>query len=1249
MVRVVVPYIDARVYRPFLEASSIKSAQFITDQQKRNNVEPLPIWFKEIYRIQKPELKGFEHEETALFGNVLEFSIGAQPSSELFRKVLPNYHVEVHYENMGYDDATKAHGSLFDQQDEFDLFEKTNTENILEPRFQGAVWKAHLIQKPNQSTSKINAWGYLRMLQYVNVPRSKPNRLRSRNTIKVMGVNEIGKPKTYSTKEMTYRNDFLDYVDNIFTKSFTHVGRGTIFAPVNIEEDEIIFDGKALRNNGFQVTLTKDTGARAGDLAFDMAESWVEYNLSINSRLTSLSKLQAVNNAPRGGTRNRVSQSKILEDIDNLKASGWGIIRFLDTTINFSGLASELRSFRLIGEVVVMDQLYLTNLLVAGIVVDQGLNTWYTPILNFSSEYTANLRNINQGSLSKLIYLRFKITPSYTADNTEPMDEKSMSTIAVFNFDTFNIMQNFDTLVDASLYQLNNFSDEEDSSNFDSLSAIQKLSIALSTLSLPQSEAETNIFLNNYISPESTDDIQQIDQRLVARKVLMQNLGLNIQWLGKFLRKDDGIINYIKNIPASYMRQDVYQGSQFKVATTDSLSLPRVIQIITSTMKGYPATNNPKTAEVEGNVNNYAIFLANRVIIKPKVLYSFTKKETQETQKYEYVSNLRDKVKEKKKTYMFLVLDVGFEEQVSTEEDIDYEIDVGNVNELEMIKGTSINHMFNFRFSDSLGEFDPTYFSETTSDSITSDSTQQLASEEHLFDPKIFMWIKDEEDYGFSPSEFQTLSITDMVQNFNYDSVKNRVAINGFSPKNASDLVGDYPIHHPLVAATALITSVTRPITIYDFAFNIIAEYNNTRTIHKAWDDAESNSTIVYSKKTLADSNLTNLKYVINQQKLISVTKYCDFQDLLDELIYLKKLKDDPNLQYKHIANAAEPLFDNIQISIPFNLDIDSNKNMKVAKGAFHGTLSEFIDSYYEEFSLGSPTNKFNSKDMAWNTPISGHKAVVVSQVDSNDSSITDSDSIRSITFEEINIVDNPSNVNERISNNLLAVYALDLIVKGIRYILWSIAKSRFTAVAYLPMEHVSDRKNKNEKLYEKQYGINFHPIRAGSSVRFKMSEDNTYLKSESGFESREQNDDQFDRFDPHKARNTSFEPHPFVYIDRSNIHRRRTKELIGATTTIIPADALFREATVTNTVLPRSIAESQANRELNDTVLTWYVSKRISYIGVDGGAMVRLLMTEGSFDWTIFWREDTIATRISENYLLTGMGNFFLRGAGGD
>ena len=65
------------------------------------------------------------------------------------------------------------------------------------------------------------------------------------------------------------------------------------------------------------------------------------------------------------------------------------------------------------------------------------------------------------------------------------------------------------------------------------------------------------------------------------------------------------------------------------------------------------------------------------------------------------------------------------------------------------------------------------------------------------------------------------------------------------------------------------------------------------------------------------------------------------------------------------------------------------------------------------------------------------------------------------------------------------------------------------------------------------------------------------------------------------------------------------------------------------------------------DATMIWYVSKKIVYIGQDSGYMMRLNMTEGSFDWTLFYREDTVITRLSEYYLKHGMGNFLLSRGG--
>jgi hypothetical protein len=58
------------------------------------------------------------------------------------------------------------------------------------------------------------------------------------------------------------------------------------------------------------------------------------------------------------------------------------------------------------------------------------------------------------------------------------------------------------------------------------------------------------------------------------------------------------------------------------------------------------------------------------------------------------------------------------------------------------------------------------------------------------------------------------------------------------------------------------------------------------------------------------------------------------------------------------------------------------------------------------------------------------------------------------------------------------------------------------------------------------------------------------------------------------------------------------------------------------------------------DRIMTWYVSKKVTYLGADG-AMMRVEMTEGSLDWTLFYNEKNLLTQVSEHYMLNGLKNF--------
>jgi len=1299
-VEVVVPYIDIRVYRPLLDLNDIiksmtdrddpMSGSILDAKLARKNIRPSPIHMKQVYKVHKEELKGMEHEETALFGHVFEFSIGTQPSSELFRKILPNDHIEAHYENMGYKDATKTQGSLFDQLNEFETFspsddaldsqtgtalfqdlDDSGREVKLKPKFQGAVWKGSLIQKPNQMGTKINGWGYLRMLQYLNIPRNASSGQQFSTQLSTLGITDEYLLKNGRADSINYRNDFLDYVDSLFDEYTDNLKNATLFSPIRFVDRGIKYLTDGAKKAGSQYVITSEEApAAAGTQLYD---NWSAYMVDkIND--FDASDFDDI-------TTKKTSMGDIMTEIEEAEQDSWSVIRFLDNIINLTDANKgatnfdTVEKFRVIGEVIVMDQVYLTNLLVAGVTVDHGLNTWYTPVIQYNQQYLRQIKQVNggihsidvdgqavvKGGLSKLIYVRFKIGQ---VENDEPVEEKKMKKVTAFNFDTFNIMANFDDVVGSSFYNLNSFSQNVPTPGagkvVSDLTDLEKLALVFSTVSLPMNDDVfvTNIHLLDFHSAtDSNNSLSSPEGRAEARKILMDKLSQNIQWMSSTLRADDGIIDYLKNIPASYMRQDVYQGSQFKVATVDSLSLPRIIQIITSTMKGYPATNNPRTSESLGgdvstgkanssNVNNYGIFLANRVVIEPQVVYvehnGVTRRQNPRTVNFPYTESLRNKIpnNEKRQYYMFLILNVGFKEQVSDESQIDYEVDIGKVNELEMIKGTATNHMFNFRLNSNFQESQDLWNFEADAD--------QNESYQSVFDPKIFMYIKDEGDFGYSPSEFQTLDISDMTQDFKYDAVRNRSSLNGFFPPVADAIAvaqtsGEFPIRHPILTGYGIKNLTVGKDNVFAFFYNKIDD--ESRAVQKVVQDASTQmASAIYPLHYNAawiEANVPDLFEVLAKKKLLAVTKFCDITDLVNEINYLKELNDDEKLQYRHIANAAEPLFDNILVKAPFTLKKNSDRNFKIINVPFNGTMSDWINDTYDLL------NDITLQDMTWNFPIEGWRVNnIVTLKDAVDETQR---TFEQVHFEKIDVLSNVDKFSTRVSHNLAAVYLLDMMIKGIRYILWSIAKSRFTAHSYIPIEHVEDRHAQKpaEGRAEEKYGINYQPIVAGSSLRFKMQEDNMLLNPSSGTSLDKSNNDMLDRTNPtDKNKNDIFDPHPFIYVkSRKDFYDSAQRESSALQNQLFAQENLLGMSQSQQNKIKRESAEAAGKKAAEKVTLVWYVSKRITYIGQDSGVMVRLLLTEGSFDWTIFWREDTIATRISENYLLTGMGNFFLRG----
>ncbi|KKK81024.1 hypothetical protein LCGC14_2817630 [marine sediment metagenome] len=153
-------------------------------------------------------------------------------------------------------------------------------------------------------------------------------------------------------------------------------------------------------------------------------------------------------------------------------------------------------------------------------------------------------------------------------------------------------------------------------------------------------------------------------------------------------------------------------------------------------------------------------------------------------------------------------------------------------------------------------------------------------------------------------------------------------------------------------------------------------------------------------------------------------------------------------------------------------------------------------------------------------------------------------------------------------------------------------AKARFFAHVYIPMEYKKYAQKTREGDINKSSDI----LEPGSSVQIRYNDDNTLFKTIE---------------DPLVA-------FPIIGLEKGD-------------NAFLPLYRTVSRGTTSAGVEDQSIGRN----------MTWYVSKKVTYIGADVGAMVRVEMTEGSLDWTLFYNEKNLLTQVSEHYLLNGLGNF--------
>ena len=193
--RVLAPRIHVEIFRPtqihkFTETGEIKS-----DRINPHKV-PNELTYFRVAPIEDRRIKGLQFEETALFGGFIEINIAEDPQSELFDKFLPNDHVEVFYNDSvkraGEDEIVFPH--QLNIQSDYDI-----TNEL--PKFQGASWKSDLKYRSTMVTTHLHAWDYLRILQYINIPKGERKEKSSSLRVESFTDKDSGENRLKTTKQ----------------------------------------------------------------------------------------------------------------------------------------------------------------------------------------------------------------------------------------------------------------------------------------------------------------------------------------------------------------------------------------------------------------------------------------------------------------------------------------------------------------------------------------------------------------------------------------------------------------------------------------------------------------------------------------------------------------------------------------------------------------------------------------------------------------------------------------------------------------------------------------------------------------------------------------------------------------------------------------------------------------------------------------------------------------------------------------
>jgi len=1234
--RVLAPRVFVKIYRLHKTFDSISDGRIF--EPKSFNFSPRD----KINNDAQKRIKGIKHETTALFGETCEINIGDDLGGKYLNDVQEGDYIEVYYV-----DTKQETSDLIQKIFDFSSYTSYRSSEIenLNPKFTGHVWKVEEIQKPSQITLTVYAWDYHRLLQYVNIPRGQ--RTTRFSYRKLIVDSDSKKFRTNIIQgDLHFQNDFLDYVDGVFQimlRNISTSNKGFVFRKpvVTYKLDE----------NKVNVSLNIPNIQLCGiGSAIKVDDFEREYGTSAINALTNLNSFKQFTSENIGLEIDK----KIAEFYSSDTEVDSAVFRFMDATIKIDGNASQSSiSYHFVGDIVTINQFYLSQLLVSGVTYEQGINEWYTPIVDIDANYRDKIRDLHKQFPFKtaqndtlrmrnglLTYVSFRIQV-LGAENTIQNQEEfpSFSKLVSFNIDSFSeIIEFFSkaneislSAVADSIYGSNSSIDNSDLRYNPNL-----LSIALSIVNFPQIKKEYEYItqIDDLMLTENQNNVlrrlQQVydlegSNAFLVYYQMINKFSVNVQRYSDLMmtafRTDSHFIQYVSSIPGNYMRADIYTGSKFKTLGYDSISIVRMVQILTSSMVGFPPTNNPifSGGDASSTKEYFPMSITNRVLVESMTV--MTTKVDNAVGKYEGYTRL-DKLSEGSEFFQFQILKIGFRDTLSSSEEAEFNIPITHVNDIGIVKGSAINKIFKFnvdlgnndKFSNirSALESNSTREDKVTITVLGNNDIQQQREANLLSEiPNVPLIIaykmgsdKKVSDMTVSAPEFETLSLNDLTKSEVYDSLFNRVRhFYNVSVNSASQLPTSNPhlsgIIHLLGNIMEQTTITTEPNIDKSYIFSPIipsarSETYMSRSFALDYSDTQSINT----------DNYNALKGF--QRHLVSVTQYCDISDIIIELQNMYQMAVNKEVLNKDISNASnsKTLMENIIIRTPYIPVIIEDKVQSLSDRV-SGTASQFtvkrLSVVNTEDVLGDAevtmytyikTLKdqglfdMTQQDMVWTLPLQGH---IIQALDTNN-----------FTFKlpKVNFTIGGFVIDVVQARSYSAVIILDTLVKGMRYIMWSLNKSRFVNHIYSPIDY-------------KKYQVNVKStedpiIKPGSSVIVSKPKE----------------------FDLNEQSSAGISSRASLLIDSFD----KVKGIFGN-------GKLFRDRLGKENILE---VFSDENGKYG---MIWYVSKKVVYIGEDVGAMMSLLCTEGSFNWTVFYREDTQLTEVAEYFLKQGLGSFFLRG----